>query len=144
LEKPAAVLAVGGVIYRYDQRGKLNILLIKKLGGYWTLPKGKLISGESEYDALTREIAEETGLTGEIGSPIRVVSYDIIKKGKVFRKQVTYYLIQMTGGTLQLNETEQIIKARWFAPQAARRRLRRGRLRVILRRACWLLGVPIV
>jgi 8-oxo-dGTP diphosphatase len=142
VDKPVAVLAVGAVLYRYDQRGKLNILLIKKLGGYWTLPKGKLILGESENEALLREIAEETGLTGEIGPPIQVVSYTIVKKGQTLRKQVTYYLIRIDGGELQLSEAEQIIKARWFAPQAAHRRLRRGRLRVILRRACRLLSLP--
>jgi 8-oxo-dGTP diphosphatase len=143
VEKPVAVLAVGAILYRYDPRGKLNILLIKKLGGYWTLPKGKLIPGESENEALLREIAEETGLTGEIGLPIQIVSYTIVKKGQTLRKQVTYYLIHSDGGELQLSEAEQIIKARWFAPQAAQRRLRRGRLRVILRRACRLLSLPL-
>ncbi len=134
-DKLPVVLAVGGVIYRVDDRGRLVILLIKKRGGYWTLPKGKLIPGEEESAALAREVTEETGLEGTIGQPIRSVSYKIVKQGQVLRKQVNYYLVLVTASTLRLNADEQIIKAGWFLPNTALRRLKRGRLRVILRQA---------
>jgi 8-oxo-dGTP diphosphatase len=134
------VPAVGAVIYRRDDQSRLSILLIKKRGGYWTLPKGKLLAGEAETSALAREITEETGLSGEIGLPVACVSYKIVKQGRTFRKQVTYYLVQAFPGPLQLSDAEQIVKAGWYTPPAALRRLKRGRLRVILRRASAMLA----
>jgi 8-oxo-dGTP pyrophosphatase MutT (NUDIX family) len=137
---PPVVVAVGAVIYQIDARAKLSILLIKKRGGYWTLPKGKLLPDESEPQALAREVHEETGLCGEIGPAVRSVSYMIVKRGQEVRKQVTYYLVRAEPGELRLSASEQIVKAGWYAPAAALRRLRRGRLRVILRRACEMLA----
>jgi 8-oxo-dGTP diphosphatase len=138
--KAPQVIAVGGVIYRYTDAGKPTFLLIKKRGGYWSLPKGKLLPDENESDALLREMAEETGLTGIVGPQIGIVSYKIIKRGQSVRKQVTYYLVQYESGELHLSNAEQIIKAGWYGKGAALRRIRRGRLRVLLRRASELLG----
>src|SRR6266511_2339363 len=33
------IASVGGVVYRWTAVGQLEILLIKKQGGFWTLPK---------------------------------------------------------------------------------------------------------
>jgi len=40
-----------------------RILLLRERDGSWELPGGGLEHGENPRDALTREIAEETGLT---------------------------------------------------------------------------------
>ncbi|AKU16714.1 hypothetical protein VV02_13985 [Luteipulveratus mongoliensis] len=40
--------------------------------GRWTLPGGGLEIGESPTDGVVREVAEETGLTAEVGSLIAV------------------------------------------------------------------------
>ncbi len=37
------ILAVGGVVYRCTSYGQVELLLIKKHGGFWTLPKGRRI-----------------------------------------------------------------------------------------------------
>jgi len=39
-----------------------HVLLVRKQGGRWTLPGGKLERGESAADAAVRELLEETGL----------------------------------------------------------------------------------
>jgi 8-oxo-dGTP diphosphatase len=39
-----------------------HVLLVRKPGGRWTLPGGKLERGESAADAAARELWEETGL----------------------------------------------------------------------------------
>ena len=52
-----------GVVYR----GDVEILIARRpqgveQGGLWEFPGGKVESGESPRDALTREIAEEIGI----------------------------------------------------------------------------------
>lgn len=139
IHKQALIIGVGAVIYRYNQRGRLCVLLIKKRGGYWTLPKGKLLPDEPQYDALTREISEETGLLGEVGDLAHTVSYTITKRGKSVQKQVTYYLVRPTGGELSPGRSENIIKANWFTVTQALRRIERRRIRRVLMRA-----VPLI
>lgn len=139
-DKLPSILAVGGVMYRFDERGKPLVLLIRKRGGYWTLPKGKLNPAEEHPQALLREIHEETGLDGQVGELVCGISYKIVKQGQLLRKQVTYYLFRTYDGALRLSQDEQIVKAGWFSPGVALKRLQRGRLRVVLRRAAALIG----
>lgn len=43
-----------------------KILLLRKANGRWDLPGGKRESGESVFDCLHREVAEETGIDVDI------------------------------------------------------------------------------
>jgi 8-oxo-dGTP diphosphatase len=51
-----------------EQRRVLLCRVVERIapGGLWTLPGGGLEFGESPADAVLRELAEETGLRGEI------------------------------------------------------------------------------
>ncbi len=131
----APIAAVGGVVYRFMPDGQLELLLIKKHCGYWTLPKGKVEPGEAEVAAVQREVWEETGLSGSVGEQVRQVTYTIVKKGEPRRKVVTYYLFQAEDGELRPNTKEGIEKIRWFPLQAALKRIQRGRVRKTVRRA---------
>ena len=59
---------VGGLVY--DDRGRL--LLVRRRNepgqGLWSVPGGRVEPGESDAQALVREMAEETGLTVEPGA----------------------------------------------------------------------------
>lgn len=133
------IQAVGAVIYHHGPAGALEFLLIKKRLGYWTLPKGRVKPGETQAQALAREMQEETGLHGPIGPRLRQVSYQIVKKGRSHAKHVTYYLMQAQGGVLRPDPKEAIRKVRWFPARAASRRIRRGRVRKVALRASELL-----
>src|SRR5215207_5383842 len=100
------ILAVGGIVYRVDERGQIELLLIKKRNGSWTLPKGRVKPGEAWTDAVAREIVEETGVTGPVERPIHEIVYTIQKRGRPRRKAVTYYLMRAKGGSLRPNKTE--------------------------------------
>ena len=70
---PAPTLAVSGIVFN-DQK---EILLIQRnqspAKGFWSIPGGKLESGESLVEACYREIYEETGLRTEIKNIVAVV-----------------------------------------------------------------------
>ncbi|WP_305780347.1 NUDIX hydrolase [Nocardia nova] len=63
-ERDGVVQLVVGAVIQQDDR----VLLLRRpgddfMGGIWELPSGKVEPGENLGDALTREVAEETGLT---------------------------------------------------------------------------------
>src|SRR5712691_1662446 len=60
-------ISAGGVIYRRTAHGISICLIATKGGARWQLPKGKREPGESLEQTAAREVAEETGLVGEIG-----------------------------------------------------------------------------
>src|SRR5262245_57075309 len=87
-ESEAPIAAAGGVVYRRTTAGQLEILLIKKQGGFWTLPKGRIKDGEEAPAAVAREVAEETSVVGDVEGMVREVLYTIHKAGRRRRKSV--------------------------------------------------------
>jgi ADP-ribose pyrophosphatase YjhB (NUDIX family) len=134
VEDETPIAAVGGVIYR-QRAGQPDLLLIRKRHGFWTLPKGQIKPGESEHDALARELREETGIGGDIEAQVQQVAYTVQKAGRLRRKIVTYYAVRAGEGVLQPGVREGIEAVRWFPFRAAVRRIRRKRIRAIARAA---------
>ena len=135
IEQEPPIAGAGGVVYRWSSAGQLEILLIKKQGGFWTLPKGRIEPGESEQAAVAREVAEETSVTGEVGQMVRQVLYTIQKAGRRRRKIVSYYLVRAVAGRPRPQAQERIIRVRWFTVGVALRRIRRRRIRNVVRAA---------
>lgn len=143
LLKPAPpVVAVGGVIYRKNRRHEIEVLLIKKQGGYWTLPKGHVEEGESHFEAVRREMREETGLYTAVQSYVCAVSYIVLKAGMPRTKIVTYYLLRARRGRLRPSQKEHIVRIKWFTVAEALRRIKRPRVRTIVQHANAMLESP--
>jgi ADP-ribose pyrophosphatase YjhB (NUDIX family) len=134
------IQAVGGIVYRINKTYTIDILLIKKARGDWSLPKGKLKSGESAPDALLREVREETGISGVIEDLVGEAAYQVRKSGGPRNKTVAYFLVRATEGTLRPDKQEGIEQVGWFALDQALQRLRRQRLQALVRAAQTLLG----
>jgi 8-oxo-dGTP diphosphatase len=137
-------LAAGGVVYCTvsDDASRLAILLIYDKHGNWGLPKGHLEGGETSVQAAQREIAEETGLTCDIGPFVQRISYPVFKRGAWREKHVDYFLAHTACAELRPQTNEGIQAARWLTPEEALATITREQVREVVRRGLQMLGAP--
>jgi 8-oxo-dGTP diphosphatase len=106
----SVIPCVGAVIK--DDRGRL--LLIKRGhapgAGLWSLPGGRIEPGETDTEALVREMREETGLVIEAGQLIGTVRRPAQDRGVL---DIRDYSATITGGTLRAGDDA--ADARWVA-----------------------------
>lgn len=105
--KPAPVECAGAVVV--DDAGRL--LLVRRgrapALGTWSLPGGRVEPGETPEQAAAREVAEETGLTVEVGALLATVE---LAAG--FR--VHDFAARVVGGSLSAGDDAD--DARWVDP----------------------------
>ncbi|MFD0884355.1 NUDIX hydrolase [Streptosporangium algeriense] len=77
--------------------------------GLWSIPGGRVEPGESDAEALARELREETGLTVRIAGLAGTV--DRPGPGGVVY-EIRDYLAEASGGTLRAGDDAE--EARWF------------------------------
>jgi len=82
-------VAHAAVIARRNRAGRLE----------WCLPKGHLEGEETPEEAAVREIAEETGITGEIRTRLGVIDYWFSGDGRRVHK-VHHFLLESVSGEL--------------------------------------------
>lgn len=107
------IRCVGAVVL--DDAGRL--LLIRRANepgrGRWSVPGGRVEAGETDHQALTREVAEETGLTVEITRWLGEV-HRCAADGAVL--DIHDYSCRVTGGTLRAGDDAG--DARWCDAEA--------------------------
>lgn len=108
----ASVIPCVGAIVADDQ-GRL--LMIKRGhepgAGLWSIPGGRIEPGESDAEAVVREMIEETGLTVEVGRLIGRVQRPGLNGAVI---DIRDYAATVTGGTLRAGDDA--ADARWVAP----------------------------
>lgn len=118
LEVPL-IQAAGAVLWRKSDKLKLEIAIIHRPRyDDWSLPKGKVESGESHISAGYREIQEETGYESTFGPEIGTVVYKL----EGAPKEVRYWAAAATvkTGTPNPQEVDEVL---WLEPMKAKEKL---------------------
>lgn len=106
----------GGIVFRRNSKGEVEILLIQDHKDRWTIPKGHIEEGETAQEAARREIGEEAGLhdidmLGWLGKIH--FRYRRIDKLVLITQQVYLMRVKTSGNEIQKEEWMNGIK--WFS-----------------------------
>ena len=113
------IQAAGAVLWRKSDISQLEIAVIHRPRyDDWSLPKGKVESGESHISAGYREIQEETGYESTFGPEIGTVVYKL----EGAPKEVRYWAAAATvkTGTPNPQEVDEVL---WLEPKKAKEKL---------------------
>jgi 8-oxo-dGTP diphosphatase len=95
-----------------DEQGRL--LMIKRGhepgAGLWSIPGGRIEPGETDAEALVREMLEETSLIVEVGRLLGRVQRPFLDGAVI---DIRDYAVTVTGGTLRPGDDA--AEARWIA-----------------------------
>ena len=112
------IQAAGGLLWRDSARGKEIAVIHRSRYGDWTLPKGKLKTGERWHEAALREVEEETGCEVRLGSFAASVSYTVNDNPKV----VLFWNMALVG-ECDFQQSEEVGQLMWMSVEEAVRKL---------------------
>jgi len=87
---------MAALIGRIDRRGRM----------LWSLPKGHIELGETADQTAIREVAEETGIRGDVLASLGSIDYWFVTEGRRVHKTVHHYLLRFSGGELSDHDLE--------------------------------------
>lgn len=93
---------LAALIGRMDRRGRM----------LWSLPKGHIEQGETADQTAIREVAEETGIRGDVLAALGSIDYWFVTDGRRVHKTVHHYLLRFTGGELS-DEDVEVTEVAW-------------------------------
>ena len=93
---------LAALIGRVDRRGRM----------LWSLPKGHIEQGETAEQTAMREVAEETGIRGDVLAALGSIDYWFVTDGRRVHKTVHHYLLRFSGGEL-CDEDVEVTEVAW-------------------------------
>jgi phosphohistidine phosphatase SixA/8-oxo-dGTP pyrophosphatase MutT (NUDIX family) len=132
-----AIRAAGGVLWRsaggVPGEEQIEVAVIHRPRyDDWSLPKGKLATGESEVDGAIREVLEETGFHVRLGRSLGETRYIKEQDGWTRPKVVRWWAMEaMAGAFVATREVDQL---RWLTLAEAQDLLTRDHDREVLER----------
>lgn len=142
------VRAAGAVPWRRTADGHVELAVVHRPRyDDWSFPKGKLEPGESFAEGALREVAEETGLVGELGATLPESRY-VDHRGRP--KVVRWWLLEVADRGLDVRRSgaagrgvvpnEEVDALRWLPPRAAASLVSYDHDRHLAQQAAELLG----
>ncbi len=105
----------GGIVYRRNQAGEVEILLIQDAKDRWTIPKGHIEEGETAQQTAKREIAEEAGLANtEVHGWLGKIHFRYRRIDKLVLMTTQIYLVRAGGDTNAIQKEEWMNGIKWF------------------------------
>lgn len=112
----AAIVAAGGVVWRRDLNGEVEVLLVHRPRyDDWSLPKGKLEEGEALISCAYREVLEETGLSIKLGPYVGSVEY-FVPDGL---KHVAYWSASLIEDNSSFHPNDEVDQIIWLDLESA-------------------------
>jgi 8-oxo-dGTP pyrophosphatase MutT (NUDIX family) len=125
--RPAQEVSAGGVVVRGHPGHEQTIVIVptrRAADGTLViaLPKGHVDPGESQLQAATREVREETGVLAEPIAELGSSRYWYRREGRTVGKTVTFFLFAYLSGDTA-DHDEEVLEARWIDLHCARTEL---------------------
>ncbi len=121
-DTPRQDFSAGGVVVRGDE---VVVIVPKRRGNHdgkvLGLPKGHLDGDETEVEAATREVHEETGVVAEPVTRLGEIRYSYERRGQQIEKRVVFYLFDYRSG--ELDHDHEIEQVQWMPLEEARHAL---------------------
>jgi ADP-ribose pyrophosphatase YjhB (NUDIX family) len=110
----------GGIVFRRDKHGRLEILLIQDAKNRWTIPKGHVEEGEEPKQTAEREIREETGLQDmKVHNWLGKVNFRYRRGQTLVLMTMHIYLVQGLGDTDALQGEDWLSDIKWLPAHVA-------------------------
>src|SRR6478672_1984649 len=139
--------SAGLLIYRYNTKNEIEVLLVhpggpfftKKDAGVWSIPKGEYEDGEDALEVARRELEEETGNTIGNGNFIQLKPVTI-KSGKqisAWAVETNFEKCFICSNNFEMEwppksgkkqSFPEVDKADWFSIKAAKEKINPGQL----------------
>ncbi len=118
-EPKEVIQAAGAVLWRNKGKSIEIALVHRPRYDDWSLPKGKLESGESHIACAYREVLEETGVTPIFGPELGQAIYQVPEGDKVVR----YWAAMASEVPFGKPDPAEIDDVIWLTPAAAKKKL---------------------
>ncbi len=110
----------GGVVWRRNKKGEIEILLIQDAKDRWTIPKGHIEEGETAKETAEREIQEETGLQKmSMQNWLGKINFRYRRQESLVLMTTEIFLVAAQGDTEALVPEEWMRGIKWFPASEA-------------------------
>lgn len=105
----------GGIVFRRNESGGIEILLIQDSKDRWTIPKGHIEEGETAQQTARREIGEEAGLKEvDVLGWLGKIHFRYRRIDKLVLMTTQIYLVRAKGDTNAIQKEEWMNGIKWF------------------------------